>query len=106
MDVLLLSCHFLFEQKQLSLQTPCSGGPWLLLSGSDLFTQPRDKVALPARPGATSTPTIGTTPLSSSYPGPAGVYWQELEPLSTLNQSGALSALGGGPGLIRSSMMK
>ena len=58
MDTLLLTCHFLFEQKQLSLQTPCSGGLWVLLTGSDLFTQPRDKVGLPAHPGATPTTTF------------------------------------------------
>ncbi|TNN89526.1 hypothetical protein EYF80_000129 [Liparis tanakae] len=60
-DTLLLTCHFLFEQKQLSLRTPCSGGLWVLLAGCDLFTQPRDKVGLPAHPGATPTPKTTTT---------------------------------------------
>lgn len=60
MDTLLLTCHFLFEQKQLSLQTPHSGGLWVLLTGGDLFTQPQDKVSLLAHPGATPTTTNST----------------------------------------------
>lgn len=70
MDTLLLTCHFLFEQKQLSLQTPCSGGLWVLLAGGDLFTQPRDKVGLPAHPGATLTTTTSTTTTTSHLPLP------------------------------------
>lgn len=56
-DTLLLTCHFLFEQKQVSLQTPRSSGLWVLLLGRDLFTQPRDKVGLLVHPGATITTT-------------------------------------------------
>ena len=56
-DTRLLTCHFLFEQKQVSLQTPCSSGLWVLLLGRDLFTQPRDKVGLLVHPEATITTT-------------------------------------------------
>ena len=82
MDTLLLTCHFLFEQKQLSLQSPCSGMLWVLLTGSDLFTQPRDKVGLQAHPGATVTTAtfLSHTTLPAS-PRTRWCCWQS--PLST-----------------------
>lgn len=67
MDTLLLTCHLLFEQKQLSLQTACSGGLWVLLTGSDLFKQPRDKAGLPAHPGAIRTTTTSTTTIPPPF---------------------------------------
>lgn len=74
MDTLLLTCHFLFEQKQLSLQSPCSGILWVLHTGSDLFTQPRDKVGLQAHPGATvTTATFLSHTTPPLHPGQDGV---------------------------------
>ena len=66
MDMLLLTCHFMFEQKQISLQTPCSRDLGVLLTGSDLFTQPLDKVALLAHPGATPSPPSPPFPPSTT----------------------------------------
>lgn len=110
MDTLLLTCHFLFGQKQLSLQTPRSRGLWVLLTGSDLFTQPRDKVSLAAHPGATSPLSLHMPPYPPSHQIPRTRWccWQRLEPLSTLRQRCVWipHAQGISPGLIRSSMMK
>lgn len=111
MDTLLLTRHFLFEQKQLSLQTPCSGCLWLLLKGSDLFTQPRDKVGFPTHPGATpipSTPHVPPLQPPLQLPKTWWCCWWRLEPLSTLHPRCVWSpcAQGFGPGLIRSSMTK
>ncbi len=117
MDTLLLTCHFLFEQKQLSLQTPCSGGLWVLLTGSDLFTQPRDKVGLPAHPGATLTTITTTTTTTSALPPHAPPPRYPEHDGADGREAGALQyppsevclelrAQGVSPGLIRSSMMK
>lgn len=121
-DTLLLTCQFLFEQKQVSLQTPCSSGLWALLLGRDLFTQPRDKVGLLVHPGATITTTTFPftcapakpsfhPPLSSSpHQVPRTGRCCRWRPglLGSLRQRCVWSpcAQGVGPGLIRSSMMK
>lgn len=70
MDTLLLTCHFLFEQKQLSPQTPCSGGLWVLLAGSDLFTQPRDKSGSPSSPWSNTHQQQHHSPHSHAVPPP------------------------------------
>lgn len=111
MDVLFLTCHFMFEQKQLSLQTPCSTGLWVLLTGTDLFTQPLDKMPLPAHPGATPTITAPPVPppsLHYSLPTPRSWWYLLAEANAPQYSHSEWSplALGDCSGLIRSFMMK
>lgn len=94
MDTLLLTCHFLFEQKQLSPQTPCSGGLWVLLAGSDLFTQPRDKSGSPSSPWSNTHQQQHHSPHSHAVPPPLSsppANTQDrtlflMEPLNALHQ--------------------
>lgn len=94
-DTLLLTCHFLFGQKQASLQTPRSGGLWALLLGRDLFTQPRDKVGLLVHPGATIT--ASTFPSRAPPPPPNHPPFNLLL-LTPTRHPGQDGAGGGGPG--------
>lgn len=120
MDTLLLTCHFLFEQKQLSPQTPCSGGLWVLLAGSDLFTQPRDKSGSPSSPWSNTHQQQHHSPHSHAVPPapPTPLKPPRQHPGQDVVPDGASQrppsevhleppcARGVGPGLIRSSMMK
>ncbi|CAB1416336.1 unnamed protein product [Pleuronectes platessa] len=87
--------------------TPYSEGLWVLLTGSDLFTLPRDKVGLPAYPWSNTHRTCPSrTPLH--MPRTRRCCRWRPGPLGTLHLRCVWSprAPGVGSGLIRSSMMK
>lgn len=90
MDTLLLTCHFLFEQKQLSPQTACSGGLWVLLAGSDLFTQPRDKSGSPSSPWSNTHQQQHHSPHSHADPPPFPTAPPTPEPPPANTQDGTV----------------